>query len=74
MNQSILGSKMSTSTIGIDIPELISKYQNGELLLDELITGTYPLDDINEAIDSVKNGQAVRNVILFDHPDTTGAG
>jgi Zn-dependent alcohol dehydrogenase len=44
------------------------------LLLDELITGTYPLDDINEAIDSVKNGQAVRNVILFDHPDTTGAG
>jgi S-(hydroxymethyl)glutathione dehydrogenase/alcohol dehydrogenase len=74
MNQSILGSKMGTSTIGIDIPELISKYQNSELLLDELITGTYPLDDINEAIDSVKNGQAVRNVILFDHPDTTGAG
>ena len=68
LNQSILGSKMGTSTIGIDIPELISKYRNGALLLDELITRTYPIDDINEAIDSVKAGHAVRNVILFDHP------
>jgi len=73
LNHSILGSKMGTSTIAIDIPELISKYQNGELLLDELITRTYPLDDINEAIDSVKNGQALRNVIVFEQTNTAGA-
>lgn len=72
LNQSILGSKMGTSTIGVDIPELITKYQDGELLLDELITRTCTLDEINEAIDSVKNGQAVRNVILFD-ADESGA-
>ncbi len=65
---------MGTSTIGIDIPELISKYQNGALLLDELITRTYPIDDINEAIDSVKAGHAVRNVILFDHPTPEETG
>lgn len=41
---------------------------------DELITGTYPIDEINETIASVKNGHAVRNVILFDQSDTTGAG
>lgn len=69
LNQSILGSKMGTSTIQIDIPELISKYRNDELLLDELITRTYPLDEINEAIASVKRGEAVRNVIVFDHHD-----
>lgn len=67
MNQSILGSKMGTSTIRTDIPELIEKYRSGELLLDPLITRTCTLDDINDAIESVKSGQAVRNVIIFDH-------
>ncbi len=56
---------MATSTIRIGILELISKQQSGELLLDELITCTYPIDQINEAIDSAKNGHAVRNMILF---------
>lgn len=68
LNQSILGSKMGMSTISVDIPELISKYREGDLLLDELITRTYSLDEINEAIDSVKSGHAVRNVIVFDQP------
>ena len=72
LNQSILGSKMGTSTIRKDIPQLIAKYRNGELLLDQLISTTCTLDDINDAIASVKSGQAVRNVILFDHLDETG--
>jgi len=65
LNQSLLGSKMGTSTISKDIPDLISKYQAGDLLLDELITRTYRLEEINNAIESVKNGQAVRNVLVF---------
>lgn len=69
MNQSILGSKMGQSTIQVDIPELIGNYHKGDLMLDELITKTYRLDQINEAIDVVKSGQAVRNVILFDEAD-----
>ncbi|MFT7600869.1 MAG: S-(hydroxymethyl)glutathione dehydrogenase/alcohol dehydrogenase [Acidimicrobiales bacterium] len=72
LNQSILGSKMGTSTINVDIPELISKYRDGDLLLDELVTHTCAIDDINEAIESVKSGHAIRNVILFD-PDTIAA-
>lgn len=65
-NQRILGSKMGTSTIRTDIPRLVSRYHGGELLLDELITRTYSLDEINDAIAAVKNEQAVRNVIVFD--------
>jgi Zn-dependent alcohol dehydrogenase len=65
LNQSILGSKMGTSTIRTDIPDLVERYQNGELLLDQLITRTCTLDEINDAIESVKSGEAVRNVILF---------
>ena len=33
--------------------------------LDELVTKTYKLEDINEAIDAVKRGDALRNVIVF---------
>ncbi len=50
----------------IDIPYLISLYQAGKLKLDELITGHYPLERINEAVESLKKGEAIRNIITFD--------
>ena len=64
--QRILGSKMGSTRVSIDIPHLVAAYQQGRLKLDELITNRYPLDQINEAIDSVKRGEALRNVIVFD--------
>ncbi len=65
MSQRILGSKMGSARIGIDIPNLVSLYRQGRLLLDELITGRYPLAEINEAMASVTRGEALRNVIVF---------
>jgi S-(hydroxymethyl)glutathione dehydrogenase/alcohol dehydrogenase len=50
----------------IDIPFLISLYQSGKLKLDELISGYYPLARINEAIESMKKGEALRNIITFE--------
>jgi S-(hydroxymethyl)glutathione dehydrogenase/alcohol dehydrogenase len=50
----------------IDIPYLISLYQAGKLKLDELITGHYPLVRINEAVESLEKGEAIRNIITFD--------
>ncbi len=61
----ILGSKMGSSNIHVDIPNLVSLYQQGKLKLDELITGRYRLDEINEAFASVNRGEALRNVIVF---------
>ena len=49
----------------MDIPQLVGLYRAGRLKLDELVTGTYPLEEINEAIDSVKRGEALRNVVVF---------
>ena len=65
LNQRILGSKMGSARIQIDIPYLIRLYQQGRLKLDELITGRYPLEQINDAIASVSRGEALRNVIVF---------
>jgi Zn-dependent alcohol dehydrogenase len=64
-SQRILGSKMGSARIGIDIPNLVSLYRQGRIKLDELVTGRYPLEDINDAIASVTAGAALRNVIVF---------
>jgi S-(hydroxymethyl)glutathione dehydrogenase/alcohol dehydrogenase len=62
--QRILGSKMGSSRIVDDIPRLVSLYLQGRLMLDELISGRYPLEQINEAIASASNGTTIRNVIV----------
>jgi Zn-dependent alcohol dehydrogenase len=56
---------MGSTNMGIDIPRLISLYKAGHLKLDELITGRYPLTQINEAIAAFIDGKALRNVIVF---------
>ena len=63
--QRIIGSKMGSTRLTVDIPPLIALYQQGRLKLDSLISGRYRLDEINEAIDSARRGEALRNVIVF---------
>ena len=63
--QRILGSKMGSARIAVDVPNLVALYQEGRLKLDELISGRYPLEQINEAIAAVRGGKAIRNVIVF---------
>ncbi|MBN2062202.1 MAG: Zn-dependent alcohol dehydrogenase [Deltaproteobacteria bacterium] len=57
---------MGSTNLNIDIPRLVTLYQNGRYKLDELISGRYPLEKINEAIDSVLKGEAIRNVIVYE--------
>jgi len=64
-SQSIVGSKMGSSTIANDIPHLIDEYRAGRLKLDELVSGEFALEDINQAIDGARTGTALRNVIVF---------
>jgi Zn-dependent alcohol dehydrogenase len=49
----------------IDIPRIIELYQAGIYKLDDLISGRYSLEQINEAIESVEKGKALRNVIMY---------
>lgn len=61
----LLGSKMGSTSLTTDIPWYISLYQQNRLKLDELISGRYPLSEINEAIANVNQGDSLRNVIIF---------
>lgn len=63
--QRIIGSKMGSTRLRVDLPRLVAHYQQGRLKLDELITARYPLDEINDAIAAVNRGEALRNVIVF---------
>jgi S-(hydroxymethyl)glutathione dehydrogenase/alcohol dehydrogenase len=63
--QKVLGCKMGSARPRLDIPMIIDLYEQGRLKLDELITGRYPLERINEAMDAVKRGEALRSVIVF---------
>ncbi len=65
IEQRLLGSKMGSTRLVTDIPRYISLYQQGRLKLDELISGRYPLEHINEAIAEVNQGNALRNIIVF---------
>ena len=65
LSQSLIGSKMGETILKRDIPWLVDLYSQGRLKLDELVSGTWSLEQINEAIADTKSGSARRNVILF---------
>jgi S-(hydroxymethyl)glutathione dehydrogenase/alcohol dehydrogenase len=65
-DQRLLGSRMGSTRLQVDVPKLVDLYLTGRLKLDELITGRYPLAEVNEAIASMERGDALRNVIVFE--------
>ena len=66
VNQGMIGSKMGNVVIRRDIPWMVDLYHQGRLKLDELISGRFRFEQINEAIADTKTGAARRNVIVFD--------
>ena len=63
--KTLCGGFMGSTVLSVDIPRYVTMYKNGTLKLDELITARYPLEKINEAIDAVVKGKALRNIIMF---------
>lgn len=63
--QGMIGSKMGDVVIQRDIPWMVDLYTQGRLRLDELVSGRWALEQINEAIANTKAGSAKRNVIVF---------
>jgi S-(hydroxymethyl)glutathione dehydrogenase/alcohol dehydrogenase len=61
----LTSSTMGSIGLGIFIPRLVSLYQAGRLKLDELITGRISLEQINEGMDALERGEALRTIIMF---------
>jgi len=65
LNKTLTGSFYGEARIHIDMPMLVDLYMAGKLKLDQLISGTYPLEKINDAFDALKTGQVMRSIITF---------
>lgn len=65
LSQAMLGSVMGDTVLKRDIRWMVDLYEQGRLKLDELISGRWKLDEINEAIADTRSGAARRNVIVF---------
>lgn len=65
LGQGLIGSKMGDTVLARDIPWMVELYRQGRLQLDELVSRTWPLDAINDAIADTRAGRARRNVIVF---------
>ena len=61
----MIGSCMGSTRLSYDIPKHVNAYSEKKLKLEELITNRYSLEDINEAITSMEQGEALRNVVVF---------
>lgn len=48
-----------------DVPRLLRLYMEGQLKLDELITKTYTLDDINQGYEDLRNGRNLRGMLMY---------
>lgn len=48
-----------------DFPMLADWYQKGDLQLDEMITRTIALDEVQDAFDAMQRGETLRSVIRF---------
>jgi S-(hydroxymethyl)glutathione dehydrogenase/alcohol dehydrogenase len=48
-----------------DVPRIVDWYMEGKIKIDELITHTMPLDDINHSFDLMHEGESIRSVVLF---------
>jgi NDMA-dependent alcohol dehydrogenase len=65
-NKELKGVLFGSGNPQVDIPNLLALYRAGQLKLDELVTRTYTLDQVNEGYEDMRQGKNLRGVIVFD--------
>jgi S-(hydroxymethyl)glutathione dehydrogenase/alcohol dehydrogenase len=48
-----------------DVPKIVDWYMEGRINIDDLITHTMPLEQINDAFDLMHAGESIRSVVTF---------
>ena len=64
--KTITGTLFGSANPQYDIVKLLRLYDEGKLKLDELITTTYTLDQVNEGYQDLQDGKIMRGVIIHD--------
>lgn len=61
----VMGSNYGSARPLHDMPRLLALYKSGRLKLDELVTQTYRIQEINEAFTDMLEGRLARGLVLF---------
>jgi S-(hydroxymethyl)glutathione dehydrogenase / alcohol dehydrogenase len=48
-----------------DVPRIVDWYMDGKINIDDLITHTLPLEQINEGFDLMHKGESIRSVVVY---------
>ena len=61
----LTGSNMGSNQFRTDMPRFVEMYLDGRLRLDEMVSKTIELEDINAGFEDMKAGNVARSVIRF---------
>jgi S-(hydroxymethyl)glutathione dehydrogenase/alcohol dehydrogenase len=64
--KTLAGSNMGSTQFRTDMPRFVEMYLDGRLKLDEMISGTMPLEQVNQGFADMKSGAVARQIILFE--------
>lgn len=65
LEKTIKGCWYGSCNVREDVPKLVGLYKSGQLKLDELISRTIKLDEVNDAFRALKAGEVARSVIAY---------
>jgi alcohol dehydrogenase/S-(hydroxymethyl)glutathione dehydrogenase/alcohol dehydrogenase len=69
LQKTLKGNIFGGGSSHIETPRLIGLYKSGLLKVDEMVTTTYRLEDINQGYQDMLDGKNIRGVITFDESD-----
>jgi alcohol dehydrogenase len=64
--RSLIGSYLGSAVPARDIPRFVELWRSGRLPVESLVSSTIALEQINEALDRLADGAAVRQIIALD--------
>src|SRR5690606_34162022 len=64
--RSLVGSYLGSAVPARDIPRFVDMWREGRLPVERLVTDRLPLGRINEAMDALADGTALRQILTMD--------
>ncbi len=65
VDRGIVGCRYGTISPHRDIPKIIELYRRGEILLDELVSAQFPIEQWSDAVHAMESGSVARGVLTF---------
>ena len=65
-HKALRGVFMGATVAGVDIPLYVDLYRQGRLNLDDLVSETITLEEINEGYEKLERGETARSVVVFE--------